>query len=422
MGAEWRLTVSEPQTNVQLLRAAAVAAVAAALLAVGAARAAAAPGPDLTEPRDARLEALRCFGNPATSPGTPVLLIHGTGVDSEENWKVGYRPALLRRGHAVCTVDLPDYGYVDVQRSVEYVVTAIRTMSDRAGRPISILGHSQGAFQPIFALRVWPDLHRLIEDFIGLSGAYDRGSEALSGQCSEGEGCVPALQQVRRGSSFLRHLGRKRLPGGPSYTAIGTLADEVVTPQPQANELPRGREVEIQDVCPGRRMPAGYDHVLMAGDAVAFRLVLDALGHPGPADPARIDRSVCGRLFYDDVDLATFATILPTIATRTGDPVRVEPELRCYMKAACRDPDARGRMLTAFDAQLGHRRARLRFRVQAAGELRVRAGRHAVRRRFGPGPGRLRLAVPVGARRIVVETRPTGFTTWAREAAVAVRR
>lgn len=175
-----------------------------------------------------------CSGTVARSPRRPVLLVHGTGVTAKENWSFGYEKVLAERGHGVCTVTLPNRAYGDVQRSVEYVVTAIREIHRRAGRRLSIIGHSQGAFLPTFALRVWPDLAPMVEDFVGLSGVY-----ADRVDLCDGRSCVPAFWQADRRSRFWRALLRHRLADRPSYTAIGTLYDEIVRPQPQANSLPQ---------------------------------------------------------------------------------------------------------------------------------------------------------------------------------------
>lgn len=407
-------------TIVQLLprRRPARRAALAALLALAAAPAAASaePGPVMTEPLPQRLAAISCLGDPATSAATPVLLVHGTGVTSQENWPSNHQPVLLRRGHAVCTVTMPGFGYVDVQRSAEYVATAIREVHRRAGgRRLSIIGQSQGAFQPVFALRIWPDLAAMVDDLVGLVGAYDRGSTAITAECARPEGCVPAFHQIATGSELLTALARRALPPGPSYTAIGTLADATVTPQPAANEQPGMTSVQIQDLCPGRRMPTGQDHILMAGDAAAFALTTDALGHPGPAVVARADRSACGKLFFDGVDLAAFALVAPAILTRSGTPTREIPPLRCFLRPDCADLDGRGRVLTGATARRTRDRVTVTLAAQAPGEIRVQAGARRVVRRVVPGTRRLTLTVGRAVTRLRIDARPDGYLPWVRE-------
>lgn len=286
-----------------------------------------------------RLRSLHCYGDVAHAPRGPVLLIPGTGVDARENWSWGYQKALLDQGHGVCTIDLPYRSTVDVQESVRYTVAAIREVARRAhGRRISTIGHSQGASQAIIALRGWPRLGRLVDDVIGLSGAYDNGSEAIRGDCSKP--CVAPFWQFATGSHFLRALHRLPLPHGPSYTAIGTLYDSVVTPQPRANVLPGARSIQIQDICPGRRFVQGEDHIFMAADAVAFALATDALDHPGPADPARIPATTCALQTYPQADLVKLATLAPALANAfqgkgQAPPVDREPRVRCPFAPRC---------------------------------------------------------------------------------------
>jgi hypothetical protein len=303
----------------------------AALVASPAAGQARIPGPSLSVPRADRLDALQCMGDLANSPLSPVLLVHGTGVTARENWSFGYEKVLADGGHSVCTVTLPNRAYGDVQRSVEYVVTAIRVIHRRSGRSLSIIGHSQGAFLPPYALRIWPDLRRMVDDFVGLSGIY-----ADTVDICDRQSCIPAFWQADRRSRFWRALLRHPLPSGPSYTAIGTLYDEVVKPQPQANQLPdvaSATSVLIQDICPGRRFADGYNHIYMAADAVAFALATDALDHGGPADPARISPSTCDQQIFDGFDYAGFALIAPGLLTApAGEEVDREPPVRPYLR------------------------------------------------------------------------------------------
>ena len=317
-----------------------VALIAALLLAMPSAQAAGPrsdqPGPPFHASKKERLSTLACEGDLVDSERRPVLLIHGTSVTSEEHWGATYLPALLKRGHSVCTIDLVDYGYADVQVTVERVASAIRYLGRHSdGRKIAILGHSQGAFQAFFALRIWPALKRYVDDVIGLAGAYDRGSESIRDDCRSEDGCVPAFHQIATGSRFLKALKRYPLPAGPSYTTIGTLADSVITPQPAANRQPGAHAVEIQDVCPGRRSIDQLDHILMAGDAVAYALVIDALDHRGTASVERIDPAVCGQMFFAGVKVVQFLFYVPSLITRKGATTQRPPRLRCYLRPRC---------------------------------------------------------------------------------------
>jgi hypothetical protein len=75
-------------------------------------------------------------------------------------------------------------------------------------------------------------------------------------------------------------------------------------------------------------------------------VVVDAFSHPGPADPSRINRSVCGQLFLPGVTLDSFAvhfatifaTLVPRAAGVTYPPVSSEPPLRCYAQPKACSP------------------------------------------------------------------------------------
>src|SRR5687768_2141666 len=88
-------------------------------LAAGLVRPAAADGPPLSVPEATLAAALSC---PATfaSAEDPVLLVHGTAVNSEEHWGWNYAAVLPDLGYDVCTVELPDRAMSDIQVASEY--------------------------------------------------------------------------------------------------------------------------------------------------------------------------------------------------------------------------------------------------------------------------------------------------------------
>lgn len=171
-------------------------------------------------------------------------------------------------------------------------------------------------------------------------------------------------------------LTRRALPAGPSYTAIGTLADTVVTPQPAVNALAGGRSIEIQDVCPGRRVVNGLDHIYLAADAVGYALATDALDHPGTADPSRVPPSACLQQTLPGADLVKLATLGPELlrAATVDDAVKVgaEPPLRCPLADGClpAPPPVTVRILRATGGTRGV--VGVRVRAVEAGRLRLR--------------------------------------------------
>ncbi|MFP5304868.1 MAG: esterase/lipase family protein [Gammaproteobacteria bacterium] len=218
-----------------------------------------------------------------------VLLVHGTSVTPEENWSWTYELALPAHGFATCTVRLPDYAFVDIQVSAEYVVHAIRRMHASTGRKIGIVGISQGGLEPRWAIRWWDDVAAAVDDLVMIA-TPNHGGPLANLACAAP--CLPALWQQAEGSAFLTALNDgDETPGDISYSSIYSLTDLVIQPAapvPTA-ALDGAANVAVQDVCPGRIV----DHVQHAFDAVVWALVLDALSHPGALDATRIDPGAC---------------------------------------------------------------------------------------------------------------------------------
>jgi triacylglycerol lipase len=377
------------------------------------------PGPAMLTARFARFDALACSGALDAAPRGPVLLVPGTAISAADNWGPTYLPVLLERGHAVCTVDLPDYATRNVEEGAEYVATAIRRMAGASTRPISLIGHSQGAYLPRVALRTWPDLTAHVDDLIGLAGVYDRGSQALRGRCRLR--CMPVLHQLASGSRFLARMSGLRLPPGPSYTNIGTLGDLTITPQPAANQQPGATSIMVQDVCPGRTMPIA-EHAMIAGDAAALALALDALDHPGPALPDRIDPAVCERQQFPEFDSLRFLAATTLTSTRAGTSASEEPAPYCRRMPTCRQPRLRGFVTTATRYAVRRDGITVRTRVRLPGRIRVTLGGRSVSRTVTPGRVTLRIRRPDRAARLLVKALPRHFTSWAVEGSRRVGR
>jgi hypothetical protein len=245
---------------------------------------------------------------------TPVLLVHGTFTAGFEQYDWTYLPLLADRGFDVCIVTYPDRGLGDQQVSAEYVVNALRRMHARAGRKVSLVGHSQGASMPRWAVKWWPSARAALDDFVMLAGP-NHGTTATAG-LTAALAQVPGLSSLPLGllpesfyqfdpaSNFVKAMNQgEEAPGDISYTSIYSgFYDELVEPaapvptagldwgQSRANVA----NILLQDVCPGRFV----DHLTIGlSDALAFALVLDALENPGPADVQRAGgSSLCGLL------------------------------------------------------------------------------------------------------------------------------
>lgn len=260
-------------------------------------------GPALSVPHADLVAAMFC-PQPLAYGDRAVLLVHGTSVTPEENWEWNWQRALPEFGFLPCTVRLPDYAFVDIQESSEYVVHAIRGMSDATGRKVSVVGLSQGGLQPRWAIRWWPDIRGRVDDLVMLA-TTNHGAPFADSSCNPGP-CLPALWQQRAiGSMFLAALNAgDETPGGVSYTSIYSNSDAVVQPSSPPDQASAraegGVNVLVQDFCPGRPV----DHAQHSYDAAVWALGFDALSHEGPLDVARVDPAVCAQVVmpYADED------------------------------------------------------------------------------------------------------------------------
>jgi triacylglycerol lipase len=255
--------------------------------------------PPLSVPTSQLAAALSC---PARyqSAREPVLLVHGTATNPEENWGWNYARVLPRQGYDVCTVRLPEEALGDIQVASEYVVYAVRRMSADSGRKVDVLGHSQGGLEPRWALRWWPSLRTKVDDAVSLATPHHG---TVVADAASVNGCVPACFQMRRDARFIAALNSvDETPGPVSYTSLYSLTDELVQPAAPrpTSALAGGRTILVQDLCPGRPV----DHVGFAYDAAVYDMVIDAFTHPGTASPARFDERACARLAFDGVDEA----------------------------------------------------------------------------------------------------------------------
>lgn len=257
--------------------------------------------PPLTVPRATLAGALRCPVAFTHHRHEPVLLVHGTGLTPDESWAWNYAKVLPRLGWDVCTVALPDAALGDIQVASQYVVYAIRAMARGSGRRVDVIGHSQGGLEPRWALRWWPDIRPLVDDYIGLASP-NHGIYAADA-CADSGNCWPAVWQMAQGSHFLTALDSgNEAPGPVSYTDIFSQTDELVEPalpSPTAALSGGGNvsNIAIQSVCPARPV----NHAQLLDDAVVFALVMDALDHPGPARASRVPLSVCAQALMPGV-------------------------------------------------------------------------------------------------------------------------
>jgi hypothetical protein len=182
-------------------------------------------------------------------------------------------------------------------------VYGLRTMAARAGRPVAVIGISQGGLLPRVALTYWPSLRKRVADVVA-AAATRHGTTAGSLAACRKAACTPASFQQIAGSDFQRALnrrGRDETPGPTSWTTVRSSTDASVVPTTgphPASSLRGATNVLIQDVCPGRQVT----HIGTALDSVTFALFKDAVAHRGPAKRSRLPGDVCDHPYAPGLD------------------------------------------------------------------------------------------------------------------------
>lgn len=304
------------------------------------------PGPDLTVSNDKLVAALKCSGKLDNASTTPVLFTPATGATPEQNYAANYEAQFTKLGIPYCDVTLPENTTADIQTAAEYVVYGIRTMRARAGRRISMIGHSQGGMIPRWAFRFWPDLRPMVDDQIGFAPTNHGTTQSSVNNPNAPEANI----QQAPDSEFTKALNSyKETFAGISYTAVYTRNDEVATPNQDAQtgtsalRTGEGRitNVAIQDIC-----PADLSEHLTIGtiDNVAYELAIDALTHEGPASPSRVPAETCSQPFMPGARDKPIEGVIQALLVIPGQlsvtgvggrNVSKEPALKCYVTVEC---------------------------------------------------------------------------------------
>lgn len=288
----------------------------------------------------------------------PVLLVHGTVTRGDENYRWALAEHLYAAGFNACWFDYPSRGMVDQQTSGEVTAAAILRLRDAtaafpsAGQ-VDVLGHSQGAVLPRWAVRWFPDARAAVDDMVLLAGpAHGTTVTRFYGMvpgahCSQAFGnCPESVWQFDPDSAFVEALNR----GGDTfedidYTNLYTAFDELVRHGIGSTD-PRGeveaasylgdaesatanvRNIYMQDACPARPV----DHSGLFIDHVMALLAADAFAVVGPSTRA-IAPTDCAVPFFS----GTSAPVAAEVAVESfggGMPAwhraSQEPPLRPY--------------------------------------------------------------------------------------------
>jgi len=212
------------------------------------------------------------------SDSPPVILVHGTFGDMTVSWNL-VSPALKTAGHCVFALDLVRRGMAPIDQSADRLAAFVDEVRERTGAArVSLVGHSQGGMLGRYVAR-FRDKAAVIDDVVGLAPS----SHGTTSPLAPGAGIFcPACAEQVAGSPFMERLNAPpEAPPPPSYTVVSTKLDEVVTPY-RSQALEGATNVVLQDRCP----EDVTDHVGIVYDPVALQWTLNALGRPGPADPA----------------------------------------------------------------------------------------------------------------------------------------
>jgi hypothetical protein len=149
----------------------------------------------------ARAESVACtaFAD-APADVDAVVLVHGTGTSGPEEYGWNYVLRLTEERIPHCVLTYPERGFGDMQVSAEYVVVAVHEAAaiSPSGR-VDLVGHSQGATMPRWAVKYWPSVQALVDDFVLHAGpnhgtivADEPVAPALVGTPLAAAGCPPA--------------------------------------------------------------------------------------------------------------------------------------------------------------------------------------------------------------------------------------
>lgn len=257
--------------------------------------------PPLSIDADAvRRDAVDCVDFPdAPADADAVVLVHGTFTEGHEQYGWNHELRLTEERLPHCVVTYPHRGQGDMQVSAEYVVVAVQEAArlSRTGE-VDLVGHSQGALMPRWAVKYWPSVQATVDDFVLLAGPNHGtwAADVFPGTSPR----PPVYWQFRTDSAFVAHVNAgDETPGDVDYTSVYAYTDELVQPSgpngaPTAalhvDDPAKVVNVSVQDACPGRLV----DHLsLGTTDRFVLELTIDALRRPGPADVVAVASAAC---------------------------------------------------------------------------------------------------------------------------------
>ncbi|WEG13587.1 hypothetical protein PU629_04250 [Pullulanibacillus sp. KACC 23026] len=246
----------------------------------------------------------RCVLTP--SHPEPIILVPGTLETMDFTW-FSLSPELAKRGYCVYALN---YGWFMGQPSAGSITASARelrqfikeVMTYTRAKKVSIIGHSQGGMMPRYFIKFLKG-DRVVDDLIGL--VPSNHGTALSNWFNPiaSIGTCPSCEEQATGSPFYQKLNQgDETPGKVSYTVISTQYDEVVVPYTSAflSDAPgksavQGKKGRTTNIKLQTYIPSDLTgHVTISFNKNAYPFILDALSHPGPADPRRVMTALKG--------------------------------------------------------------------------------------------------------------------------------
>ena len=225
---------------------------------------------------------------PSAAHPYPVVLVHGTFGNMTDSWQA-LSPLLANNGYCVFALDYGGPPGNQIQATGDIPTSAAqlgafvdRVLQATGATKVDVVGHSQGGMMPRWYIKFLGG-GGAVDDLVGLVPSNHGTTNPLAPPAGQ-LGC-PACAEQAAGSTFLQTLNAgDETPGQVSYTVVTTRYDEVVVPYTSAFLAPGPLTVNlvVQDYCPADPV----EHNGMSYDPVVAQFVEDALGHPGPANPA----------------------------------------------------------------------------------------------------------------------------------------
>jgi len=237
---------------------------------------------------------------PSTAHPYPVILVHGTFANMNDNWQAA-APLLYNHGYCVfafnyggSSASSPIQGTGDIAASAAALSSFVNQVLAATGAAkVDLVGHSEGGMMPRYYINFLGGasrVHALVAlapsnygttlDGITTLAGYLGAASLINGGLSSA--CAACVEQ-ERGSAFLAGLNAAPTVPGVSYTVIESVDDEVVTPYTSA-WLPAAPNVA--DITVNKQCALDFsDHLEIAADPVALADLLNALG---PASPVKV--------------------------------------------------------------------------------------------------------------------------------------